>query len=170
MLTRIFLLLCTYEVAQGSLKTYCLKSDKCDDTWRPEDLDNIDAALVGYDLPSGNFKKFHNNKLFTICIINCLFTFLFFRKSFFIRFHRRPWSPKANFQCNNSLRRWRVCLHSSEILGLCLMKWPSKMLQNLPHFWNMKTHVVFSFCGSFFPNKCPGLCWLYQGIYSLGKN
>ena len=56
MLTRIFLLLCTYEVARGSLKTYCLKSDKCDDTWRPEDLDNIDAALVGYDLPSGNLK------------------------------------------------------------------------------------------------------------------
>ena len=25
---------------------------------------------------------------------------------------------------------------SSEIRGLCLIKWPSKILQNLPHFWN----------------------------------
>ena len=33
--------------------------------------------------------------------------------------------------------------HSSEIRGLCLMKWPSKTLQNLPHFWNMKTRRVF---------------------------
>ena len=57
MLTLIFLLLSTYEVARGSLKTYCLKSNnECDDTWRPKDLDNIDAALVGYDLPSGNLE------------------------------------------------------------------------------------------------------------------
>ena len=61
----------------------------------------------------------------------------------------------------------KVCLryHSSEIRGLCLMKWPSEMLQNLPYFWikkanwitktnwNNKTNVC-----SFFPNECPGLC------------
>ena len=29
--------------------------------------------------------------------------------------------------------------HSSEIRGICLMKLSSKMLQNLPYFWNMKT-------------------------------
>ena len=29
--------------------------------------------------------------------------------------------------------------HSTEIRGLCLMKWPSEMLQNLPYFWNTKT-------------------------------
>ena len=27
-------------------------SDKCDNTWTP--IDNLEAALVGYDLPSGN--------------------------------------------------------------------------------------------------------------------
>ena len=32
--------------------------------------------------------------------------------------------------------------HSSEIRGICLMKWPSKMLQNLPNFWNTKTHTI----------------------------
>ena len=57
MLTLIFLLLSTYEVARGSLKTYCLssKNNDCDDTWRPDKLE-IDAALVGYDLPSGNLE------------------------------------------------------------------------------------------------------------------
>ena len=34
-------------------------------------------------------------------------------------------------------------VHSSEIRGLCLMKWPREMLQNLSYFWNTKTHVVF---------------------------
>ena len=54
-------------------------------------------------------------------------------------------------------------MHSSEIRGLCLMKCSSKMLQNLPYFWNTKTHVVFLFFIScyvlyFFYNECPGLC------------
>ena len=35
--------------------------------------------------------------------------------------------------------------HSSEIRGLCLMKWPSKMLQNLSYFRNTKIHLVFIF-------------------------
>ena len=38
---------------------------------------------------------------------------------------------------------WNNTLHSSEIRGLCLMKWPSKMLQNLPYFWNTPSHVTF---------------------------
>ena len=33
--------------------------------------------------------------------------------------------------------------HSSEIRGLCFMKWPSKMLQNLPYFIYMKTRYLF---------------------------
>ena len=33
--------------------------------------------------------------------------------------------------------------HSSEIGGLCLMKRPSKILQNLPYFYHKKIHVVF---------------------------
>ena len=32
---------------------------------------------------------------------------------------------------------------SSFLRGLCLMKWPFEMLQNLA-FFNMKTHVVYS--------------------------
>ena len=35
------------------LKTFCKKSDaNCDITWTP--LDNLEASLVGYDLPTGN--------------------------------------------------------------------------------------------------------------------
>ena len=37
---------------------------------------------------------------------------------------------------------------SLEIGGLCLMKCPSEILQNLPYFYHMKTHIVF-FCFSF---------------------
>ena len=35
-------------------------------------------------------------------------------------------------------------MHSSEMRGLCIMKWASKMLQNLPYFWNTKFHVHFN--------------------------
>ena len=63
-----------------------------------------------------------------------------------------------------------VVSNPSEIKGLCLMKWPSKTLQNLPYFWNMKTHVhiffVFYFELYFItvaPYECPDL---YQ--HSLG--
>ena len=38
---------------------------------------------------------------------------------------------------------WRKWGHSSEIRGLCFMKFPSEMLQNLSYFWNTETHVVF---------------------------
>ena len=37
----------------------------------------------------------------------------------------------------------RDTTYSSKMRYLCLMKWPSKMLQNLSYFWYMKTHVVF---------------------------
>ena len=33
--------------------------------------------------------------------------------------------------------------HSSEIGGLCLMKWPSETPQNLPYIWNTKSNVFF---------------------------
>ena len=33
--------------------------------------------------------------------------------------------------------------HSSEIRGLCLMKWPNELLQNLPYFWKSKMNVGF---------------------------
>ena len=35
--------------------------------------------------------------------------------------------------------------HSSEIGGFCLMKCPSKILQNLPYFYHKKTHRFFHF-------------------------
>ena len=50
--------------------------------------------------------------------------------------------------------------HSSEIKGLRSMKCSSEMLQNLPHFWITKSHVVF-FISCYFifsSNKCLGLC------------
>ena len=61
-----------------------------------------------------------------------------------------------------SLSYYVTAAHSSEIWGLCLMKSSRKTLQNLPYFWNMKTHVVFFVFHFvllyFFPNECPGLC------------
>ena len=41
------------------------------------------------------------------------------------------------------LKTYSLIYHSSEIRDLCLMKWPSEMLQNLQYFWNTKTYVVF---------------------------
>ena len=40
---------------------------------------------------------------------------------------------------------FQISCHYSEIRGLFLMKWPSKTLQDLPYFWNMKTQEVFCF-------------------------
>ena len=36
-----------------------------------------------------------------------------------------------------------LVVYSSEISDLCLIKLFSETLQNLPYFWNKKTHVVF---------------------------
>ena len=51
---------------------------------------------------------------------------------------------------SNVLRAKFTCLtyHSLEIRSLFLMKWPSEMLQNLPHFIYTKTKNCF-FCFSF---------------------
>ena len=102
MLTLIFLLLCTSKVARGSLKTYCLKSNnECDDTWRPKDLDNIDAALVGYDLPSGNFVVYYLHKLlhylFTIFISTVYLQFYFSGNPFSSDFIEDPGLRKQIF-------------------------------------------------------------------------
>ena len=63
-----------------------------------------------------------------------------------------------------------VHIHSSQFQGLCSMKSSSEMLQNLPYFWNMKTHIViFHFMLLyFFPNECPDLCRHRTG-HSLGE-
>ena len=41
--------------------------------------------------------------------------------------------------------QFKACIlgcHSSEIRGLCLIKWPSKMFEILPYFWNMKNFIL----------------------------
>ena len=58
------------------------------------------------------------------------------------------------------------------IRGLCLMKCPSKILQNLPYFYHKKIPVVFVFIFLssnfiFPPNECPRLCQ-YRPGHSLG--
>ena len=62
---------------------------------------------------------------------------------------------------------------SSEIGGLCLMKCSSGTLQNLPYFWNTKSHVVFlvfHFMLLFPPNECrPGLCRHNRGKNKLAR-
>ena len=49
------------------------------------------------------------------------------------------------FPNNISISVSRNMVYSSEIRGLCLMKWPSENLQNLPYFWNIQTHVFLLF-------------------------
>ena len=44
--------------------------------------------------------------------------------------------------------------HSSEIRDLCSMKCSSKMLQNVPSFWNMISNIVFYFNFVISPNEC----------------
>ena len=63
-----------------------------------------------------------------------------------------------------------LTFHSSEIRGLCLMKWPGETLQNLPYFMIMKTQSCFFHFVQlyFFINECPGLCWHKPG-HSLDK-
>lgn len=49
----LIILLASLKCIQCSLKTYCLDSESdCDVTWTP--VENLEAALVGYDLPTGN--------------------------------------------------------------------------------------------------------------------
>ena len=44
---------------------------------------------------------------------------------------------------SKALYNFQVITHSSEIRGLCLMKCPSEMRQNLLYFMYKKTHVIF---------------------------
>ena len=46
---------------------------------------------------------------------------------------------------DNVFVSYLICTHSSEIRGLCKMKWPSELLQNLPYFWNTRP-TKFYFC------------------------
>ena len=50
---------------------------------------------------------------------------------------------------------FKLVNHSSGIRGLCLRKWPEKILQNLPSFWNTIfciSFIIFILC-NFFPNN-----------------
>ena len=63
----------------------------------------------------------------------------------------------------------QLSTHSSEIRCLYLMKCSSEMLQNLPYFWNTKTHIQFFFIFHFvLLYFFPGLCQHRPG-HSLGK-
>ena len=57
---------------------------------------------------------------------------------------------------NRRCKQTPLCLYCPEIRGLYLMKWPTKILQNLPYCWNMKTYIrILFFISSyfiFFPN------------------
>ena len=59
--------------------------------------------------------------------------------------------------------------HYSEIRGLCLMKWPSKMLQNLAYFWNMKTRAQLYLGFSFFISSCFIFSLMNALFYMLTK-
>ena len=64
-------------------------------------------------------------------------------------FIKRSSEPLLNLHVSSNTSS--QVIHSSEIRSLCLMKWPSEMLQNLSYFWNMKTYVFFfSFCATLF--------------------
>ena len=57
---------------------------------------------------------------------------------------------------------WVLGAHT-EIRGLCLMKWPSEMLQKFPMFLEYKNPHSFLFGFHFMlllfpPNECPGIC------------
>ena len=48
-----------------------------------------------------------------------------------------------NMYTNVIMYMYNIVGHSSEIWGLCLMKWPGKTVQNLPYFIYMKTQRCF---------------------------
>ena len=52
--------------------------------------------------------------------------------------------PDYNSDIQMGVLTWMMNrLHCSEKRGLCLMKWPGEMLQNLPHFIYSKTQSCF---------------------------
>ena len=78
---------------------------------------------------------------------------------------------RAKKQLNMSLQKWYFLMvmssaifilpswYTSEIRGLCLMICSSETLQNLPYFWNTKTHADFLFF-----NSC---CFILSQINAL---
>ena len=57
----------------------------------------------------------------------------FYRKfSLYNNFGMIVWIHKLKFHFSKYYTIW----HSLEIRGLCLMKWPIEMPQNMPYFWN----------------------------------
>ena len=65
--------------------------------------------------------------------------------------------------------------NTTEIRGLCLMKWTSEMLQNLSYFWNTKIHIIFvlffiSCYTLFFLNEFPWSMSTYSRAFIKEKN
>ena len=72
------------------------------------------------------------------------------------------------FRQAQTLKLGGLANHSSEIRGLCSMKWPSEMLQNLLYFIYLYKNpkLLFPFRATLFfsPNEYPGLCHIDQRI------
>ena len=65
------------------------------------------------------------------------------------------------------IKQWQKRhIHCAIFRGKNPHKGKALNIQNLPYFWNTKTHVVFFF--SFHAKKCPGLC-RHRPEHSLGK-
>ena len=95
-----------------------------------------------------------------------------FGKSFLhfpIPFSEPPRSIQKNFKnvdfSQFEANSMQLPYNSSEKLNMICT---SEKLQDLPYFWNTKTHVVILFffiscCFILLPYECPGLCWHRPG-------
>ena len=63
----------------------------------------------------------------------------------------RLWISNIGTKINMFLKVCSSKKKTSSEMGVCLMKWPSEILQNLPYFYHKKTHISCNFI--FFPNE-----------------
>ena len=78
---------------------------------------------------------------------------------------RQDYSGKKSEIVSNILFLDFVSAHSSQIIGLCLMKCSSETLQNLPYSWNTKLIYFFMIhCTIFFITRT--LCSLYYLLFA----
>ena len=110
----------------------------------------------------GNHASFNSNHFYKI----------FFQLSSNFMWSLELITTYINLWCTSD--KTLTCLvhtHSSEIRGLCLMKWPSEMLQNLAYFWNVKTHFsffIYCYFIFFLINALVG--WSMSSAFIRGKN
>ena len=78
-----------------------------------------------------------------------------FELAFFVWFYQKNFFKE--------IMVWKQNCPSSEIRGLCLMKWPSEMLQNLP-YENPSSFFRFSFCVTLFLTRINTLVYVDIGL------